>query len=265
MSRQFDRKINLIIGDRRFQFPRYEIEFRANFDTDPEPNDAEITIYNLSEQTLVPMRKNTPVIINAGYGRDVGSVFLGSIEEVKGSWSGVDKLVNITVGDGSDRWLKQTINKAYRPGTSAVAIIRDMLNMFGLEIGQIQLKENKVYSGGRTISGNLETVLRQIVVKDCKSKLFISNGTIFIRPGEQGKETAFILNSNTGLIETPQTMETEEGVIKYSVYALMNHRITADSLLRIESRTARGLFRVVKGYHTANYSDFMTYMEVVQA
>lgn len=108
----------------------------------------------------------------------------------------------------------------------------------------------------------LQSVMRQIVA-ETGSKFHISHGKILIRPWDAGTQTGFMLNSDTGLIESPQPFEEERDgqIIKgYNVRMLLNHRVTVDSILKLESKTANGIFRVKKGVHTG---DFITEVEVV--
>ena len=109
----------------------------------------------------------------------------------------------------------------------------------------------------------LQSVMRQIV-GETGSKFHISQGKILIRPWEAGTQTGFLLNADTGLIESPQPFEEESNGKKISgfhVRMLLNHRITVDSILQIQSKTANETFRVRKGSHSG--ADFITEVEVV--
>ena len=68
-----------------------------------------------------------------------------------------------------------------------------------------------------------------------------------------------MLSGSTGMIGSPEKTEIEkkEG---WKVKSLLNYQITTDTLIQIESKTVKGMFRVVKGRHT---SDWVTEMEVV--
>ncbi|WP_425447727.1 phage protein [Dethiothermospora halolimnae] len=251
-------KVELIAAGQSFSNNDFEIDFKVDFDTDPEPNVSEIKIYNLSNSTISNIKKEGNVILNAGYKGDIGTILLGTIEEIKGKWNGVDKETKLMVGEGSKQWYKTYIEKSYMPGITSQAVINDLANTFGLELGDLQLENNVTYSRGITVSGMLQNALRQ-VVKDTGSKFYISNGKIYIRPKKKGTFTGFLLNSDTGLVDTPQKIE-QEGKEGYKVKMLLNHKINVDSILQIESRTANGNFRVVKGTHKG---DFITEVEVV--
>lgn len=253
------RKAQVLVAGMSIE-PPLEIHFQVDFDNKPEPNTAEIKLHNLSDDTIARIKRGQNIILNAGYEGDVGTIFAGNITKVVTDWEGVDKITRIMAGDGVDAWLNATVSKTYRPGIRASQIIRDIIGGFGLEIGEIRLTEDVVYSSGRTVHGKLRQVL-QGIVNDCKSKMTITNGVILIRQPAEGTQTGFLLNSDTGLIGTPGYIDSDDA--DFDVECLLNHRITADSLIRIESRTARGNFRVVKGRHSGDDQSWTTQMEVV--
>ncbi len=246
------------MAGKKFIKDDFEIDFLVNFDDDPEPNISHVMIYNLSDTTIALLKKGEALIVNAGYEGDVGTILLGTIDKQETTWEGIDKVTKLTVGEGSDKWLTAYVNKSYAPGVTSKAILTDLAGMFGMELGELRLVNDITYARGRSVSGMLQSVIRQVVA-ETNSKFHISQGKILIRPWEAGTETGFLLNADTGLIESPQPFE-EEGKSGYRVRMLLNHRLTVDSILQIESKTANGIFRVRKGSHSG---DFITEVEVV--
>lgn len=251
-------KAEVLVAGKKFIKDDFEIDFLVNFDDDPEPNISHVMIYNLSDTTIALLKKGENIILNAGYEGDVGTILLGTIDKQETTWEGIDKVTKLTVGEGSDQWLNAYVNKSYAPGTSSQAILTDLAGMFGMELGELRLVNDITYARGRSVSGMLQSVIRQVVA-ETNSKFHISQGKILIRPWEAGTQTGFLLNADTGLIESPQPFE-EEGKAGYRVRMLLNHRITVDSILQIQSKTANGTFRVRKGSHSG---DFITEAEVV--
>ncbi|MFT9496384.1 phage protein [Anaerosolibacter sp.] len=262
-SVQFMRKTDVIIGTRLFPMDDFEMSFEIGFDDDTEPNTGHVKIINLSESTISQISKGSQIIVNAGYAGDVGSIFVGSIDKVKSEWSGVDKISQFDVGDATDRWINTYVNKSYKSGITASQIVKDVLGSFGIEIGVVALAEDKVYPGGKIVTGQLQSVLKSIVVNDCKSKFHIINGVIMISAPAAGTQTGFLLNADTGLIDSPMKVDDEKEKVDYKVKCLLNHRLTTDSLIQIQSKTANGNFRVVRGKHIgSNSGDFITETEV---
>lgn len=258
MAKYWMQKAEVLVAGKKFTKDDFEIDFLVNFDDDPEPNISHVMIYNLSDTTIALLKKGENLILNAGYEGDVGTILLGTIDSQETTWEGIDKVTKLTVGEGADKWMTAYVSKSYAPGVTSKAILTDLAGMFGIELGELKLVKNLTYTRGRSVSGMLQSVIRQVVA-ETGSKFHISQGKILIRPWEAGTETGFLLNADTGLIESPQPFE-EEGKSGYRVRMLLNHRITVDSILQIQSKTANGTFRVRKGSHSG---DFITEVEVV--
>jgi len=258
------RQTNIIAGGLRFNSDDLDISFDVPFDNDEEPDVASATIYNLSDNSINAIKKSKHVIINAGYRGDIGTIFTGTLQNINTSWQGVDKITSFTVGDGANEWLTTHVSETYAEGIRASAILDDLTGQFGLELGKLQLVNDLTYPKGRCIDAMLKDAIIQIV-RECDTTFKISKGRIFIMPVEEGHQTGFVLNDRTGLIGSPEVFEREEeGETKkgYKVKMLLNHRITVDSILSINSRTANGTFKVLKGRHRSG-GDFLTEVEVV--
>ncbi len=263
MTIQFYREIEAIFQvDESEQviikYPDFDIDFSVEFDDAPEVNTGQITLYNLSRDTTSKVKLAKRVTLNAGYLDNMGLIILGRIDNIEGSWQNTDRELRVDVTDEPDVWRKK-INKTYAPGR-AESILRDLLQTYGIRANRIRLPENIQYAGGKVFSTTLEKAIREIA-KDCKAKLHIVNGGVFIRPKQEGDgKSMILLTSDTGLIGSPERME-EDGQEGYKVSCLLNHRIRADVEIAIESREVSGNFRVVRGKHDAN--SFTTELEVV--
>lgn len=264
------RQIELTAGDKTFKNEGpdggFRIEFRVPFSTSEDPDISEIKIYNLSKRSISAIEGKAYTILNAGYKGDIGNILSGKVEEVSSKWDKVDKITTISVSDGGFEWRNTRIQKTYAPGSTAKYIMQDLSGMLGLEVVEISPKEDKIYQLGRTISGNVETALKQLV-KDTQSKMYINKGKLYIRDKDKGTVTGFVLNSSTGLIGSPEKVEEENSkgqkVVKYNVKCLLNHKISTDSIIKIESKTVNGTYRVESGSHYCNDSDFITEMITV--
>ena len=263
----FLRRAEVLVSDLKFAEPDFRIYFNIKFDYDEDPNDATIEILNLTNDTISKIKKADNIVVNAGYDADMGTVFEGDIQKVELIVDAPNRTLKIYALDASKEYLESTVNKSYAQGTNASYIIQDVLAYTGLEIGYFELNNDITYVNGKVISGSLRNVLKNIVINDCNSKLYITNGSIIIRPDGTGENIGFLLNSNTGLIESPSKIDKESTdniqTADYLVKMLLNHRVRVDSIFQIESRTANGLFRVNKGTHTKNDYEFITECEVV--
>lgn len=265
---QFRRKAEIILGNRGFKSSEFDFEFDVEFDDTPDLNHADILIYNLSNTTVNSIRNKMPIIINAGYEGDVGSVFVGAIYDMDTIRNGVDRETTIKAIDASDQRGKFRANRSYKKGIRASQIIVDLCSMSGLSIGALSLPNDVQYRSGKNINGKILTLLKQIA-KDCKAKFHISKGMAYFRGKNEGHDVRFVFNSSTGLIGSPEPFveedeEDENKEIKgFNVTALLNHRVQADSIIELDSRVTKGKYRVRAGTHSYSESEMITEMEVV--
>lgn len=276
--------IDVYAGGKKFQSlgdNALDIKFDVSFSNQKEPDVNSVTIFNLSDSSINEIKKQAYVILSAGY-KELGNkavIAEGKIEDVDVSFNGLDKEVKITFTDGAKEWRTKTLNKTYAEGTKASTIIRDLAVVFGYEIVEISPKEDKVYPLGKTVTGFASKSLESIV-KDTKSKMFVNKNRLIVRDEKKGFNTGFLLNSDSGLIGTPTLNKDDSGdktddrdyirdkkknresKKSWHVVSLLNPKIETDSIIKVESKTINGTFRVVSGKHT---EDFNTEIEVVEA
>lgn len=263
----YKQKVELMAGGKSFTNDVFDIDFDVEFGESSEPKISRVKIYNLSQMTISSIESQAYVILNCGYSMDIGNILTGKVERVRTYWESVDKVTELEVGDGSFEWNFKRINKTYAPGSTSKLIISDLANQLDLEIAEITLEKDITFPRGRSVSGATQYELRKLV-NETGSKMFIDKGKLYIRPKSKGTVTGFVLNANTGLIESPTLIVDEDKkgkkINKYNVKCLLNHKITTDSILVIESKTANGNFRVIKGRHKGDHNgDFTTICEVV--
>lgn len=277
MSDLYGRRIELIAGGKTFVNELgnggLTIQFEVSFDDDKEPNICSVQVYNLTDSTIAGIKKDTPLILNAGYTGDVGSILLGFIDRITTSWQGVDKITDIQVVDGSARWYSAPFKKTYKAGTKASTILRDLHAVSGLEIGAFVLPVDKTYQRGKSFATNVSSAIASVAA-ECGAKAHVTRGKVFIRPKNEGQAIGFILDKDHGLIGSPTPITTEKNIPipkakdkklvrdGFKVISLLNHRITTDAILKITSRTANGMFRVESGRHYHDGQSFYTEVEV---
>lgn len=170
------------------------------------------------------------------------------------------------------------INKTYAENTKASTIVRDLLNIFGVEVAKCELSIDKSYPRGRVCRGNLKQVLTEIVVTECKSRFIIrTTGQIYITKADDGINNGVLLTTATGLLRSdeekvPIPVETnlnsqktgsdrDEDLVSRS--CLLNYRIATAEVVRIQSEDLNGKFVVVKGKHKGGRTgDWKTTIEV---
>lgn len=265
----FMRKIELNAGGKLFGLP-LTIYFDVAFDDSEKINTATFKVYNLSDGSIAGIINNSVATLTAGYEGDVGQVFQGIVKDAKTAWQGVDKITQIECADEHADYLKNKVVKTFAPGTSSSVILRFLISEAGLKMGDFSPVNDFTYRNGKVLKGNVSALLKE-VVKDSKSKMHIHRGKIYIRDAKKGDETGFVVNKDSGLIDHPEKIETEtekkdskekEKRTGWKVKMLLNHRITVDSIIVLQSKVVSGTFRVVKGRHYCEGNSFYTEVEV---
>ena len=213
----FLRSAMLQIGPLKYNMDDgFYFEFEVPFYDSDQLVTASFTVNNLSESSRLGIQKNQVVILNAGYEDDVGALFVGQVASCSHKQNGVEWQTKITATAALDQWLNSQINKTYKENSKAEDIIRDLLNVFGLEVGIFELVENVTYPRGRVCSGKLKDILTQIVTEECKSRLLIRTNQIIINNPADGVNKGYLLTPESGLlfqsddsdvttVEAPQT------------------------------------------------------------
>lgn len=278
------RDIEVLAGGKKFESlgkNGLDIDLDINFSDGKDPDVSEVTIYNLSDDSINQIKKDGYCIVNAGYKHmgNKGNILSGDIEEVATTWQGLDKETKIKVTDGGKKRRKAKISKTYKENTKASFIMRDLINVMGYEIVELKPKKDKVYKLGKTVNGFCSDILKMLV-KDTESKMFVNKNRITIRDQEKGYETGFVLSPETGLIGSPTLNKDDTGDKSsdvstdkdkkenkkekktWQVTCLLNPKIETDSIIEVKSKVLSGRFRVIKGKHTKDFETVITVEEV---
>ncbi len=273
------RAATLVIGNKKYTLGNMNFSFEVPFEDSDEPPVATVKVMNLSENTRAGIKKDDPVILNAGYEGDVGCILVGKVAGLKHKWSNVDWTTTITVQPCADEILGKMINKTYKENTTALVIVQDLLNIFGVEIGKCELSVNTSYPRGRVCRGNLKQVLTDIVVSECKSRFIIrTTGQVYITKADDGINNGLTLTTATGLLRADEekvaiAVETQSNSQKtgearddddhVSRSCLLNYGVATAEVVKIQSSDLNGRFLVSKGKHVGGRTgDWKTSMEL---
>ncbi len=146
-------------------------ELRVRFQIDQQtlqtPNVADITITNLSDQTVQRITKEgTRVTLDAGYQDGHGIIFSGQIiQKRKGRDNPVDTYLNIIAQDGDRAYNQATVNKTLAPGHTykdQVMAAYEAMKPYGVTLGHIADLGSKVMPASRVLFGMARDVLRVV-------------------------------------------------------------------------------------------------------
>ena len=167
-----------------------------------------------------------------------------------------------------DEWLSSKVTKTYAKGSTGQEIVSDLLNIFGLEVGEFTLAVNKVYDRGLVCNGKVKDLLKQVVVNDCKSRFLIRTGSVIINDPSKGIANGLVLTPESGLLMSGD--EVEETVIAVGSDSqkstedkdeegnyvtrecLLNYHIGPADAVTVKSQSLNGKFVVVSGKHVGS-------------
>ncbi len=255
-------------GDVIIKSTDLDLEFDIPFDDNLEANEGEITVYNLSNNTINKLKPKSKLSIEAGYTGDVGVIFSGYITKVSTHREGADKVITIKIID--DIGEKESLNLSYNAGTWASHILDDLLKRTGLPIAKKAFARDWQYENDTTIDEPLESAIKKFS-EVCGVSTFTSKGKIYsCKVSNVSNDIVFNVNEGTGMIDTPSQFEEtiraedyEDTIEGYEVEMLLQHRIAVGALVNLKSEKYNGQYYVKSGRHTFNESDCITTAKVI--
>lgn len=245
--------------------PDFEIE--TEFDITESTNIAKIAIYNLTDEMIKKLKKGVEVVIEAGYwndgeNKDIGVIYKGIVESLKGSWNNADKKFEITCNTYNDEYKDTKINLKTGKGTKASTIIKLILSKLDkLKAGKIELGKDIDYKDGKTLHNNVKHIFKELA-KDTKSVFFITNGIVTFQPRDK---------INRGVLEfdANRFQDIKENDGTYTLKAIFDHRfqegfkINLDLKKTFEQLEIKGEYLITKGKHVMNFkTDAYTELEI---
>lgn len=230
-----------------------DLEFRVPFDDDVEPNEATITIYNLSDNTVKQLKKDAAISITAGYQSDTGVLFSGFISKVKTTYEGADKVTNIYALDDIKDHSIQSIS--FKKGAKASYILQTLIKKTGIPVAVFKVRRDHTYKDSQTVDGDLMQNIKKYA-KVCGISVYVSKGKLYARYIKEGDNLNFNVSNETGMIGSPSeyteeitAQEYTETINGYEAEMLLQHRMCAGAIVTLKSKNGSGQYRVCSGQH----------------
>lgn len=266
----YDQNVILRTGDVTIKNDELDLEFSIPFDDDTEANEAEFTVYNLTDRTINAIKKNAAISITAGYGKDTGVIFSGYISKRKTVWENGDKVTTIFAIDNSGKRERELSTLSFGAGTKASTILRKLVGKLGLPVAVFKIRRDHTYKDKVTVDGGLMENIKKyaqicgVVAYICKSKTYVC-------PLTYGEHDTFILSSDTGLLSASE-FEEERTAENYTdtitgveVEMLLQHRVQTGSIIQLSSGQLKGNYRVSEGSHSYDGNTFVTNVKAISS
>ena len=266
-------KITFVLKDETIIFERKEEKESPDFtieidkDTTENSNLAKIIVYNIPIDIVKKLKRTTEVKIEAGYKNDeenenIGLVYLGTVNSVRGNSEGPNKKYEIICDTSNDEYKNTKINLKVGSGTKASTVINTIVSKLDkFKIGKIQLKNDIVYKDGKTLHNNVKTIFKTIA-KDCESIFYISDNKIYFLPNLNETGKVFELDIN----KVQDITSNEDG---FNIKTVFDHsieegmKLKADLNNEFEDWSLKGEFPILKIKHFMSFnSEAYTEMEI---
>ncbi|AFU62736.1 baseplate hub protein [Escherichia phage vB_EcoM_3A1_SA_NWU] len=250
----------------------HQITFSIKKDNNKDPNQAEIVVYNLSDDTVNyinrGIRNNLAVALAVGYeGEELVMVFKGTIQWVSDTFDSVDRKTTLHCLDGGINIAEARTSRSYPKGTKIKRVVTDLVKDLGTTEGNIHVDNDQTLSSATAMCGNTSHYLEHI----CKSidhNVSIQDGSVYVTPRSQmsSARSAYI-SPETGLIGSPEPFHNDikptKKVTKSSKKAKkptdgvkfkcqMNGAILPEKTIWLKSRDYDGPFKVVSVSHNGD-------------
>ena len=243
-----------------------DIECEIPFDDDMEPNESTITIYNLSDNTVKQLKKGAALSVEAGYTGDTGVVFSGFISKVQTAFEGADKVTTIYAMDDIKDHKMESIT--FKKNTKASYILETLIKKTGIPVAVFKVRRDHTYKDSQTVSGDLMQNIKKYA-EVCGISVYVSKGKIYARYIKEGDNISFTVSSDTGMIASPsayteevKTEEVTETIDGFEVEMLLQHRMYAGAIVNLNSKAAKGQYRVCSGKHYFSPDEAVTQIKM---
>lgn len=236
--------------------PPFTIDFSIQRNSLASPNTMSLNIYNLSPATRSNIFQDRyilgtykRIIVEAGYGDNISTIFSGAIFQASSVLRGTEVVTNITARDGFFDIANTTSYRTIEAGQTNREVISSLAGDFEFisqgEIGGVEKTINRaVVLEGNTYN-NIKKYSEGDVYVDLEKMHVLSNNQVL-------SDAVFVLNAETGLLETPERQDTY-----LSVTSLFEPRIKVGQIVEIESEISpiyNGQYKAVGVTHQGTIS-----------
>ncbi len=278
MTRLFKRAARIVVADIELVVDPVQlgqslsVAFSIERSLKPEPNTAEIQIWNLNAdhrsqleesgnppkgsgekgEPLTQPKAGVPATIEAGYEAQTSLIFSGTLRTVFTVREGPDLITTLQTGDGEKQYQRSRISLSLAPATPNTSVLQQIVKALGLGEGNLAaasallLTLPPLFPQGGVLSGSSSQIMTR-VSQSLGFEWSIQDGAVqLLQVSAPIQGTAVLLTPDSGLVGSPSI--DSEGVL--TAQCLLIPDIFPGRLLVLESERLSGNYRVEK----CNYS-----------
>lgn len=292
---RFDRVYRLLVGKPNQKgveiVQPIRITFDVRKDTEEEPNDHTIRVYNLAAATRRALEEpGLRCVLYAGYAEEGGPLLMasGSVVFAYTKFEQPDVVTELIVKDGYTEVRDTAISIGLGPGAQASAIIRDIARQMGLPLVMADDVADRRWQQGFSFYGAARTALHK-VTQGTGLEWSIQNQQLQVvqRRGTTRRQ-AVVLAADTGLLGFPErTREAarEKAKVKdqttgdnvnlvsaqqqrdgWRVQSLLLPTLNPGDLVKLESKSVEAFLRVEGLQHSGDSAggNWQTELQLVE-
>ena len=192
---------------------RVKFDIQKNVDNRATTNTASLKVYNLSQDTLDKLSQKElacQVVLKVGYGGELVEILVGDVLQIQTNQDGSEIETEFVIYEGFAALNAAKISKTYPENSTIKDVITDLATNNDIPIKSISGDNSlKTLAYGFPAFGTFKQILDEMCYAN-DLEWDIGNGNLTIkdkrgRTPDATKETAIVLNYETGLIGIPQT------------------------------------------------------------
>lgn len=249
----FGRAIRVVVNT--IEIKDLAMTFRVHKTLKPEPNTAELTVFNLNpdHRSALEQLKTATVLIEAGYVGGTSTLFLGDLRTAISTTENTDVVTKLSSGDGEKAVKKARVKASLKKGSATPQKVLELIAKgLGVGAGNLGTALSQLggvancFSEGAVISGSAYREMNS-VCKTLGLTWSIQNGSLQIlalRKALDGQ--AVLLSKDTGMIGSPTV--DNDGVLTATM--LLAPDVFPGRKLVLDSVRLKGQYRI----ETCDYS-----------
>lgn len=272
MTQLFSRAVRVIAGT--LEITGLRVQFRVKKTLSKEPNECELSIYNLNEEHRRAVEtKGLSVRIEAGYVGNVAQIFVGDVRHAEHVREKADWVTRLQLGDGERAYRHARVSESFKAGNSLGSVFRKVADSLGVDATKAQGIVDALqrqFTQGTSVFGKASTELDRLL-SGTGLEWSIQDGELQVLSATGTTESALIvLNSETGLIGsptygTPEAASPNKAAQKpktLKIKSLLMPALRVGGRVRVEADSVKSDFKVQTLTHTGDTHGGDFYSEV---
>lgn len=243
----FKRSFRVVVDT--IEIRNLDVRFTVRKTLKPEPNKAEISVWNLNEthRAALEQKKTPPVLIEAGYKGGTSVLFLGDLRSTVSQIDGPDIVTTLSSGDGEKAIRTARVSVSVKKGTTTDQVIKACAKALGVGEGNLNAAVSALKNAGLGTLFSEGTVIHGSAARElsglCKAAGLtwsVQNGKLQILPIAQALDgEAVVIGPSTGMVGSPTV--DNKGILK--VRSLLIPDLFPGRKIVLEASRLKGRYR----------------------